>query len=256
MRPFFSTHKLSATETTESANSLIAVDIGKNATFAGDIDIGNPLASIGNIGALDLGGEVHALQEQDRPEFPVPDIQNFRTYATGPVIDVDTDISGSNITLVNAVIAAGTNPKFPGNANIDGILYIEIPNNVTFVGNINLRGIIVAEGDVNDPGGNQITLGDPTTPQVPSNFVSGPYPPGEEFDAMRCKTCSCVLGPGFAVSFWKNISTLHILAYHQLPNLFLLDRGLGLELEGIQRLDHWEAGVLDSPLGGPLLPVR
>ena len=191
---------------TESANSLIAVDIGKNATFAGDIDIGNPLASIGNMGALDLGGEVYSLQEQDRPEFPVPDIQHFRAYATGPVIDADTDISGSNITLVNAVIAAGTNPKFPGNANIDGILYIEPPNNVTFAGNINLRGIIVAQGDVNDPGSNQINFGDPTTPQVPSNFVSGPYPPGEEFDAMRCETGSCVLAPGFAVSFWKNIS--------------------------------------------------
>ena len=80
----------------ESANSLIAVDIGGNATFAGDIDIGNPLASVSTGGTLDLGGTIQTLDEEDRPEFPVPDVERFRQYATGPVIDSDTDLSGSS----------------------------------------------------------------------------------------------------------------------------------------------------------------
>ncbi len=189
----------------ESAKSLIAVDIGKNATFAGDIDIGNPLASVSGSDALNLGGEVSMLQEEDRPEFPVPDVQHFRQYATGPVIDADTDLSES--TFTNAIIEADTNPTFTApNVNIQGILYIEAPNKVMFSKITTLNGMIVAEGDVNHPGDNQINFGNPDTPQIPSNFISGPYPPGAEFDALRNEVGSCILAPGFAVSFWKNFS--------------------------------------------------
>ncbi len=192
----------------ESANSLIAVDIGGNATFAGDIDIGNPLAGVSTGGTLDLGGEVNMLEEEDRPEFPVPDVQRFRRYATGPVIDSDTDLSQS--TFTNAVIEAGTNPTFTADSvNIRGILYIEAPNIVTFSKNTVLEGMIVADGDVNNPGTNQINLGDPTTPKTPSNFSSGPYPAGAEFDGLRSEVGSCILAPGFAVSFWKNFSAIN-----------------------------------------------
>ena len=193
----------------ESANDLIAVDIGKNATFAGDIDIGNPMASVSCGGTLDVGGEVSLLQEEDRPEFPVPDVERFRQYATGPVIGPGTDLSGSSTTWANAVIAAGTNPTFTGNVTIQGILYIEAPNTVTFVRNTTLQGMIVAEGDVNNPGTNQINFGDTTDPKIPSNFSSGPYPAGAQFDALRSQVGSCILAPGFAVSFWKNFSAIN-----------------------------------------------
>jgi len=193
----------------ESANNLIAIDIGGNATFAGNIDIGNPLATVSSPGAMQLGGEIRSLQTEDRPVFPVPDVQRFRQYATGTVIGPGTDLSGSSTTWTNAVITAGTNPKFPGNASIEGILYIEAPNNVTFVRHTNLRGIIVAEGDVNTPGANQINFGDPTVPEVPSNFCSGPYPPGAQFEALRNEGGACILAPGFAVSFWKNFSAVN-----------------------------------------------
>ncbi len=193
----------------ESANSLIAVDIGMNATFAGDIDIGNPLASISSGGTLDIGGQVSLLAEEDRPVFPVPDVERFRRYATGPVIGPGTDISGSSTTWANAVIAARTNPTFAGNITIQGILYIEAPNIVTFVRNTTLQGMIVAEGDVNDPGTNQINFGDMTDPKTPSNFSSGPYPAGAQFDALRSEVGSCILAPGFAVSFWKNFSAIN-----------------------------------------------
>ena len=97
------------------------------------------------------------LQEEDRPEFPVPDVQRFRQYATGPVIDSDTDLSQS--TFTNAVIEAGTNPTFTAdNVTIQGILYIEAPNMVMFSKNTTLQGMIVADGDVNNPGTNQINF--------------------------------------------------------------------------------------------------
>ncbi len=193
----------------ESANSLIAIDIGGNATFAGNIDIGNPLANIRTDGSLTVGGEIQTLEEEDRPEFPVPDVEHFRQYATGPVVGPSTDTTATSTTLVNAVIAAGTNPNFTGNVTIQGVLYIEAPNTVTFARNTTLEGMIVAEGDVNQPGGNQINFGDPATPSIPSNFSSGPYPAGAQFDAMRDEVGSCILAPGFAVSFWKNFAAIN-----------------------------------------------
>jgi hypothetical protein len=192
----------------ESANSLIAVDIGKNATFAGDLDIGNPLASVSCGGTLDVGGDVSTLQAEDRPEFPVPDVEHFRQYATGPVIGPGGDFGTS--TLINAVIAPGTNPTFTApNVNIQGILYIEAPNKVMFSKNVTLQGMIVADGDVSNPGDNQINFGDPTDPKTPSNFSSGPYPAGAQFDALRSEAGSCILAPGFEVSFWKNFSAIN-----------------------------------------------
>jgi hypothetical protein len=193
----------------ESATSLTAVDIEKNATFAGNLDIGNPLAGVTTGGSLDLGGTVNYIAEEDRPEFPVPDVQRFRPYATGAVIGPTTDLSGSSITLTNAVIAAGTNPTFTGNVTIQGILYLEAPNRVMFTKNTTLQGMIVAEGNVNDPGTNQISFGDPSDPKTPSNFSSGPYPAGAQFDAIRNEVGSCILAPGFAISFNKNFTAIN-----------------------------------------------
>jgi hypothetical protein len=71
----------------ESASSLVAVDIGKNATLAGDLDIGNPDATVSCGGSLSMGGTLSHVAEEDRPVFPVPNTQKFLQYATGPVID-------------------------------------------------------------------------------------------------------------------------------------------------------------------------
>ncbi len=192
----------------ESTNSLIAVDIDKNATLAGDINIGNPNASVTCGGSLTLGGAITNVAEEDRPEFPEPNIPNCRKYATGPILDKGSDFSQT--TFTNAVIAAGTDPNFTApNVTIRGILFIEAPNRVMFGKITTLQGIIVADGDVDNPGTNQISFGNPAEPKVPSNFTSGPYPDGAEFDALRKEEGSCVLAPGFKVAFYKNFSAIN-----------------------------------------------
>jgi type II secretory pathway pseudopilin PulG len=190
-----------------SRSSWIAIDAGKKATFAGDVLVGNSSASISPNVTID--GETSTLgPDEERPEFPVPNVVHFRQYATGPVIGPGTDLSEA--TWTNAVVAAGTNPQFTAsNVTIQGILYIEPPNIVTFRKNVTLQGMIVAAGDVNDPGTNQINIGDPDDPKTPSNFSSGPYPPGPEFDALRQEQGSCILAPGFRVAFWKNFSAIN-----------------------------------------------
>ncbi len=192
----------------ESANSLIAVDVGKNATLAGNIDIGNPQATVSCGGSLNLGGTISHVAEEDRPKFPVPRVSDFRVYATGPVLNKTSNFGLSSYT--NAVIAAGTDPDFTApNVSIRGILYIEAPNKVTFGKITSLEGMIVAAGDVNNPGTNVINFGEPLPSSVPGNFHSGPYPGGAEFDALRELQGSCVLAPGFRVSFNKNFGAVN-----------------------------------------------
>ena len=127
----------------------------------------------------------------------------FRTYATGPVLDSTYTYSGSGMTLTNAVIAAGTNPTFSGlgAVTIQGILYIETPNIVTFAKNVVLQGLIVAEGDLGNLAANQI--------EFQANFSSSGYPSGTQFDAIRQEQGSSILAPGSAVSFTGNFSSVN-----------------------------------------------
>ncbi|TKJ37463.1 MAG: hypothetical protein CEE38_08160 [Planctomycetes bacterium B3_Pla] len=196
----------------ESSSSLIAVDIDGNINFDGNLTIGNPAANVEFDGDIQIAGE-HGedavnnhvtIGEDAYVEFPVPDTAHFESYATGMLIDSSTDpnfFEQSGIVLINAKIAAGTNPDFKGNVNIQGILFIESPNTVIFSGNVALFGIIVGDGDLaTDPVTDGLTfLG---------NFASGSYPPGAEFDAIRQEEGTSILAPGFAGTFAGNFSTV------------------------------------------------
>ncbi len=192
----------------ESANDIMAVTIGGNANFAGDIDIGNPLGTVSFAGAVQIAGEYgpqavadHVTFGADPVEFPEPNVYDFRQYATGPVLDSTFTYNGSGVTLANAVIRAHTNPTFTGNGavTIQGILYIEAPNIVTFSKQVSLQGLIVAEpGDFS---ANAINFG--------ANFASTGYPSGSQFDAIRQEQGSSILAPGSAVSFTGNFSSVN-----------------------------------------------
>ena len=191
----------------ESASSAIALTVGGNTNFDGEVMIGNAAANANFAGAVQIAGDTgqsaidnHVFIGVDPVVFPEPDTARFGTYATGDVIDSSTDLSSSNI-LVNCSIAAGTNPVFPKSVILQGILLIESPNVVTFTRNVALQGIIVGEGDV---------TANPVTDRIDilGNFASGPYPWGAEFDAIRSEVGSSIVAPGFAMSFQGNFSTL------------------------------------------------
>jgi len=190
----------------DSQSANLAMLVTGNTNFDGDINIANTIANVDFQGSISIGGDTgqaaidnHVTIGAETPEFPVPDTQHFLQYATGDIIDSTTDTS-DNMTLTNVKIEAGTNPNFEGNITIDGILYIEQPNTVTFSCNVALNGMIVGDGDVNDPGTNSISfLG---------NFATNPYPSGSEFDAIRSETGSSIVAPGFAASFAGNFAAL------------------------------------------------
>ena len=192
----------------ESSGSPLAIQVIGNTNFDGEINIGNEASSVLFGGDVQIAGDTgqaaidnHVSIGEEVPEFPAPDTDRFLPYATGMIVDGSTDIS-KGITLTNAIIKGGTNPTFLGTVTVEGILFIESPNKVTFARNVALQGLIVADGDVDNPDPGQNFL------DFQGNFSSQPYPAGVEFDAIRQEEGSSIIAPGFAASFSGNFSTL------------------------------------------------
>lgn len=190
----------------ESQNSVIALQVNGNANFDGNINIGNEDGNACFDGDVSIGGDSgqaaidnHVFTSSDPVEFPVPNTEHFRQYATGSTVDSGTNTDDSMI-LSNVVIASGTNPCFSGNIEIRGVLYIEAPNQVQFDGNVDVKGLIIADGDVEDPGSNSMIF--------KGNFESGTFPAGGEYDAIRSETGSSLIAPGFGVELAGNFASL------------------------------------------------
>jgi hypothetical protein len=193
----------------ESSNSSTALSVAGNTNFQGNIMVGNPDAAVTFGGDVLIDGD-HGQEAIDNHvsigvepvDFPEPDAAHFIQYANGITIDTTTDLNAPGMnTLVNAKIAAGTNPTFPKGVIIQGILLIDSPNVVTFASNVALQGIIVGLGDWE---------ADPATDRIDfmGNFASGPYPAGAQFDEIRSEVGSSIVAPGFAATFQGNFSTL------------------------------------------------
>ena len=195
---------------TESLNLTewdVAVHLGGNANFDGNIDIGGnaqfvydaDLVIAGDQGQMAV--DSHVTKNVGPVDFPAPDTARFVKYAdpdSSAIIDGTTDLS-KGMTLTNATIAANTNPVFQKGVTIEGILLVEAPNIVTF-DNVVLQGIIVGHGSAGDPSTNQL--------HFTGNFASTSYPSGAEFDAIKQEVGTAILAPGFAASFTGNFSAV------------------------------------------------
>jgi len=186
---------------------MIAIDIGGNANFDGDFTLRNPAAQFSYAGDLQIGGDTgqaaidnHVTTGAPAVDFPAPDVQAFATYVTGPVVDANTMDLTKGLTLTNASIPANTNPTFAGTVTINGVLWVESPNVVTFNRNCQLNGILVGDSYIGSTEGNQINFA--------GNFATGAYPEGDEFGALQTMIGTSVVAPGFAVSFTGNFSAI------------------------------------------------
>ena len=186
-----------------------AFSITNRASVAGDITIANPyatytvgsLASVG--GAVGEEAEEHVFVGNDYVDFPTPDPTHFQQYATGMVIDENSDWNNQS-TLNNVTIKAGTNPTFSGNVTINGVLFIETPNVVNFSGQSTVNGVIVGDGQLGDDTSNSnITFAG----QVVCNDASGLT--GAEFDGIRQETGTFIMAPGFSLDFSGETNTIN-----------------------------------------------
>jgi len=194
----------------QSADENEALHLSGNSRIEGDVSIVNSNAYVTMSGNSTIGGQSgqdaidnHVTVGAEPVELPTPDPHLFEPYATN-IVDSST-ITNGNRTFQNIRIAAGTNPNFSGNININGIIYIESPNQVTFSGNTTITGLVVAEGDPNFPEpGDQINFSGNLSSQGVSQL-----PADSAFDGLRDKTDTFILAPGFNLSFSGNFHTIN-----------------------------------------------
>ncbi|MHC5157461.1 MAG: hypothetical protein ACYSOZ_05085, partial [Planctomycetota bacterium] len=135
--------------------------------------------------------------------FPIPNPDHFAQYVPAvPTIDSTTDL-GSITTLNNVRIAAGTNPTFASNVQVNGVMYIEQPNVVNFAGSADITGVIVGDGDYTDNSEtNSITF----EGGVSSTSVAS-LP--ESYGSLRDETGTFLMAPGFKVAMGGSFGTLN-----------------------------------------------
>jgi hypothetical protein len=195
----------------ESNSENEALSIIGNSQIAGDVTITNPDAYVTlQGGQAGIGGETgdaaldHVSAGNDPVEFPVPLTGYFEQYLQD-TFDPAVHDTSADATYENIRIPGGTNPTFSGSTTLNGIVFIETPNVVTFTGNVDVTGIIVGDGDLSDnSGANQIIfLGSVASAPVTD------LPAGAQFDGIREETGTFLMAPGFGASFGGGFDTLN-----------------------------------------------
>jgi len=171
----------------ESAPSLVVTggSVGGNLTYVtdgGGYSIGGKVSVNGLTDPIAIKNQLGQISSEDVPPFPVLSPQDFKPYATNKYV------SGTKVQQ-NIVIKAGTNPSFNANDTVQGIMYIETPNQVTFNGNFKLQGFIVMEAP---PVGTTST--DSLT--FSGNLTMSPVPSGSQFDALRATSGVAIMAEG------------------------------------------------------------
>ena len=180
----------------------------KGKEVSGDISVTNPNATIvvngASVGGTTDPAEIfgkHVHKGVDEPEFPTIDVTSFMPYVTNTYNTAGNN--NNHVTLVNCRIPANTNPTFAGGCTIQGVLYVETPNVVTFRGNADIQGVIITP---NSPSGTLATNRLDFSGSVSASGVES-LPP--EFGDLRKLTGSFVLAPGFEVDFSGNFGTVN-----------------------------------------------
>lgn len=191
---------------------MLALSIIGNSHIAGDVKIVNSLAFVDlQGGKAGIGGETgqeaidnHVTFNAPAADFPEMVPAEFASLVTLTEMDPNTDTT-ADATLENIIIPAGMNPTFSGHATLKGLIWIETPNVVTFTGGADVTAIIVGNGDQTDNSATNIL-------DFKGNVDGGDIAslPTEEtqFAALRDKSGTFVIAPGFHVSFGGSFDAL------------------------------------------------
>jgi hypothetical protein len=146
--------------------------------------------------------------------FPTIDTSAFAAFVPSATDTGSQVINTSNPTgtsFKNIRIKANSNPTFAANTTIQGVVYIETPNKVSFSGAANITGVIAVQTDGNsnatlDPTANTLSFGGTVNYQgvdkLPTNDPTN-FP-----DTLRSLTGSMLLAPGFGVTFKGNFGAV------------------------------------------------
>lgn len=193
-----------------TSSSLPAIELRSNAQVSGDLAVSSASSSAISMNSnASVGGEVRYGEEP--PEFPTVDTSAFKQFAGNPVYGGTTVLvpgtEYNSATLYNVYIKAGTNPTFK-DCTVQGVIYVEAPNHVTFDTQSSVTGAIVVDNDT-------ASAGSPPTNKIEfkSNTALGGMDELPEADfshfpaAMRSLTGSMILAPNFFVHFNSNFDS-------------------------------------------------
>jgi hypothetical protein len=133
------------------------------------------------------------------PVMPVPNTSIYRTYAT------NTYVSGLAY-YENIVIPPNTNPTINGKTVVNGVVYIQQPNKVTFSGQVDITGVIVSENS---------GMGTLLSNQLIFSGSGGTkrgvqdLPPDPQFDGLRDLLGSFIVAPEFDVQLTGNFGAIN-----------------------------------------------
>jgi len=193
---------------TELHNDAIHVD--GNVVVSGDLYTAGDDTYVAITGNPSIAGSKdpefyasHVHLGVETPDFPALDVAPIAALATN-VVNSETDTSSKDLVFNNIRIAAGTNPVFSSDVVINGVVYVEAPNTVSFVARTTLNGIVVTQ-ESDQPlescqlhfGGNMEVHGVETLPDTP------------EFADIKQQQGTFVLAPGFGVTFAGHFSAVN-----------------------------------------------
>ena len=192
----------------ESESDANALTIIGNSHIAGDVDITNPDAAVLlQGGQASIGGETgqaaidnHVSFGVDPVEFPVPIPTYFNHY-------VQNTYDPNNVLdeYENVRIPAGIGPVTFASVTLKGVIFIEVPNIVTFTGNTTITGIIVGNGSLSDNSGTNLITFLGTVNSYPVTDL----PDEPQFAELKNETGTFILAPGFSASFRGDFETLN-----------------------------------------------
>ena len=194
---------LSATESVAEA-----IQVAGNVTISGDLFVSGEETRVTISGTPSVGGTSDAEEILSRvrrvalPDFPAIDTEPFEQLAVN-VVDAETDI-GNKTTFDNIVIRANTDPVFSNQVTLNGVVFIEAPNNVTFVGGVTINGIVVTEESSQPIANCQLHFAGHVEAQGVEVLPDTP-----EFAAVKEHTGTFVLAPGFGVTFAGTFSAVN-----------------------------------------------
>jgi hypothetical protein len=182
----------------------VAVSLFGGAVIEGDLSLSDPdgdvnlssNAIVGGVSGNDRWNHVHT--GVGNVEFPEVDSSVFEPFATTVVNSSNVNSLGT--TLTNIRIAAGTNPTFNNNMVIQGVVFVETPNRVTFNGNLSMTGVIVTQDAGHGNTANNYIRFNGTSSAA--GVESLPNEP--QFAALRAMPGSFLLAPGFEVNLSGN----------------------------------------------------
>lgn len=182
----------------------VAVSLFGSAVIEGDLSLSDPAGDVDLSSNAVVGGETgadrwdHVHKGVGNVEFPEVDPSVFEPFATTLVNSSNLNSLGN--TLTNIRIAAGTNPTFNNDMVINGVVFVEVPNKVTFNGNLSLTGVIVTQDAGHNNTSNNLIKFNGTSNAAGVESL----PDTPEFAALKAMPGSFILAPGFEVNMSGN----------------------------------------------------